>query len=336
MGGEEHIPHYTPDQLLELVKILKPERSDEREIKAAAEIFATLGEPYKEVFKTFRSRSLEYYPEDAEKLWEETNRGVFKSCAEAIKKLLGWGFEDNDEAFRAWLAGNVPKVVFQKYKEGDRGLAEIAGLLLRDTVKASIVTGKRVYYLYDDAISAWSKTADCEVKRLVSHALEGVLLKVLDNHLYEGGVGDGTQGEDGSDSDEEGNKGIWKTIMRLVAQVRGSGKMGSVLALAQDLFVDEEFVARLDSSSHLLGVLNGVVDLRSGDLRARTKEDMISTIVPVRYDPGADDPWIRETISGLMADDEEMVKYLQRLLGYCITGDVSEDVFIVFTNSGEF
>ena len=100
--------------------------------------------------------------------------------------------------------------------------------------------------------------------------------------------------------------------------------------------MDEEFVAELDSCGHLLGVLNGVVDLSSGELRARTKEDLISTIVPVRYDPEGDDPWIGKTIAAIMADDEEMVEYLQRLLGYCITGEVSEDIFIVFTNSGGF
>ena len=313
------------------------ERSS-REVKAAAEAFATLGESYKEVFTIFCAQSLEYYPAEAVKLWEETERGAYRSPAEAIKKLMGWASEDNKDAFRAWLHGNIPKVAFQKYKEGDRGLAEIAGLLLSDTVKASVKSGKRVYYVYDDVITAWTKTADCEVKRLVSHALEGVLLKLLDNDLFVQGVDYGVNDDENDEDKDDGEEDqhVRKLIARLIDQVRSSGKMGSVLSLAQDLFVDEEFVAKLDSCGHLLGVLNGVVDLSSGELRARTKEDLISTIVPVRYDPEGDDPWIGQTIAAIMADNQEMVEYLQRLLGYCITGEVSEDVFIVFTNSGGF
>ncbi len=309
------------------MKILSLERSSS-EANDAAEIFRSLGEPYKEVFTTFCSRSLDFYPDEAQRLWVKAHRHAFKSIAEALSKLLGWASEDNKASFRDWLTGNIPWVALQKYKEGDRGLAEIAGVLLSDTLKASMKTVKRVFYLYEDTTTAWRKIADCEVKRLVSHALESVLLKVMDKHLL-------LDRADEISNENKDPEDVWKAITKLIDQVRSSGKMGSVLSLAQDMFVDEEFVEKLDSHSHLLGVRNGVVDLRSGELRARKPDDMISTIVPVWYDPGVEDPWIRDTIKSIMADDDDMVKYLQTLLGYCITGEVSEDVFIVFTNSGE-
>lgn len=124
-------------------------------------------------------------------------------------------------------------------------------------------------------------------------------------------------------------------VKSLIDQVRNIGKMNSILSLAQDGLLDEDFVARLDSASHLLGVQNGVIDLRTGELRPRTAEDMISTVLSVRYDPQTDDGWITKVISDIMANDDEMVVFLQKLLGYCITGETSEDIFIVFTNAGE-
>ena len=138
--------------------------------------------------------------------------------------------------------------------------------------------------------------------------------------------------EDPEDGDQDCEQ---KGLKRLIEQIRSTGKMSGILSLAQDQFVDEAFVDNLDSVSHLLGVRNGVVNLETGELRSRRPEDLISTIVAAEYDPTVDTTWVEGVVKAIMGDDDEMVAFLQRLLGYCITGDISEDVFVCFTNSGE-
>jgi putative DNA primase/helicase len=90
----------------------------------------------------------------------------------------------------------------------------------------------------------------------------------------------------------------------------------------------------LDSIPHLLGVLNGVVDLRTGAVRPREPEDCIFTVLNMVYDPEAPVACIDEIVSSIMADDEAKMRFLQKLLGYGITGEVSEEIFAVFTGSG--
>jgi putative DNA primase/helicase len=113
------------------------------------------------------------------------------------------------------------------------------------------------------------------------------------------------------------------TGMRHVAEIAG-----------ELLYAEDGFEQRLDNFPHLLPVRNGVVDLRTGALRARTKEDMLYKVVNVEYDALADCTLIRQTVLEAMADDAEVADFLQLLLGYGITGDVSEEVFVVFTGSG--
>jgi putative DNA primase/helicase len=77
------------------------------------------------------------------------------------------------------------------------------------------------------------------------------------------------------------------------------------------------------------------VDLRDGEKRRRVAEDMVHNELAVEYAEGAEVPsWMREMIVTMMGSDEEMARYLQRLLGYGITGEVREEVFPIWTGSG--
>ena len=61
----------------------------------------------------------------------------------------------------------------------------------------------------------------------------------------------------------------------------------------------------LDASPDLLNVLNGTIDLRSGKLREHRREDLITKIVPIEYDPDANAPaW--ETFLGRVLPGEEL------------------------------
>jgi putative DNA primase/helicase len=61
---------------------------------------------------------------------------------------------------------------------------------------------------------------------------------------------------------------------------------------------------------------------------------MLYTIVNVDYDPMASDDLVREVVFSAMVDDQEMADYIKKLLGYGCTGEVSEEIFSVWTGSG--
>jgi putative DNA primase/helicase len=116
--------------------------------------------------------------------------------------------------------------------------------------------------------------------------------------------------------------------------VRKHSGAAAVTSFAAHLFQADGFEQELDKHAHLLGVANGVVDLRTGQLRARRPEDYIHRVLETAYDPGADTRLIAQTVLSAMADSPEMADYLQRLLGYGITGETSEEVFAIFIGSG--
>src|SRR5829696_3420834 len=87
----------------------------------------------------------------------------------------------------------------------------------------------------------------------------------------------------------------------------------------------------LDSSPDLLNVLNGTIDLRSGKLREHRREDLITRVAPVEYDPDTNVPaW--ETFLERVLPGEELRAFVQRALGYSATGDTSEQC--MFINHG--
>ncbi len=90
----------------------------------------------------------------------------------------------------------------------------------------------------------------------------------------------------------------------------------------------------MDADGSLLNVLNGTIDLRTGGLRPHRREDNITKLAPVRYDPAASSPLLDQFISRIFAGDESLVGYVQKLLGHCLTGDITEHVFPIFYGAG--
>lgn len=90
----------------------------------------------------------------------------------------------------------------------------------------------------------------------------------------------------------------------------------------------------LDADPWLLCVRNGTIDLRTGALRAHAREDLITKITPVAYDPAATCPRFEQFMLEIMASDGARVDFLQRFLGYCLTGDVREHVLAFWHGGG--
>jgi len=91
-----------------------------------------------------------------------------------------------------------------------------------------------------------------------------------------------------------------------------------------------------DQDPWLLGCENGVIDLRDGSFRDGQPGHFIKTVCPTSF-KGCDDPcpeWDqfikRIIVDEALKEDEPTAKYLQRLLGYGITGLRQEHIIAVF------
>ncbi|MGW3779987.1 DNA primase family protein [Streptomyces sp. NPDC005091] len=89
-----------------------------------------------------------------------------------------------------------------------------------------------------------------------------------------------------------------------------------------------------DTDPYLLAAPNGVIDLRSGELRDGTPDQRVTRSVTVEYDPDATCPRWERFIAEVFAHDPDLPAYVQRLLGYGITGSTKEQCFGVLYGAG--
>jgi P4 family phage/plasmid primase-like protien len=94
--------------------------------------------------------------------------------------------------------------------------------------------------------------------------------------------------------------------------------------------VPEDF----DRDPFLLTVLNGTIDLKTGLLREHRRADLITKLSPVGYDPDAPCPLWMRCLDRWMEGKQRLITYLQRVAGYGLTGDVSEQVIFFFHGPG--
>jgi hypothetical protein len=87
-----------------------------------------------------------------------------------------------------------------------------------------------------------------------------------------------------------------------------------------------------DRDKWLLGTPDGVIDLKTGRLRPSLPEDYITKVTTVA--PGGDCPLWRQFLARVTGGDTELEKFLQRVCGYALTGDTSEDALFFFYGTG--
>jgi putative DNA primase/helicase len=90
-----------------------------------------------------------------------------------------------------------------------------------------------------------------------------------------------------------------------------------------------------DLSPWLLPCKNAVIDLRLGDTAASHPADMLLKAAPTEW-RGVNQPcptWER-TLIEIFERDEDLIGYLHRLLGYCITGHIFEHTLPIWTGKG--
>lgn len=85
----------------------------------------------------------------------------------------------------------------------------------------------------------------------------------------------------------------------------------------------------LDCDRFLLNVKNGTIDLRKGELRPHRREDLLTKLAPVEYDPQARLPLWDDFLHDVTLGDAELSAYLQRAAGYTLTGSSDEEVLFM-------
>ncbi|NIO17288.1 MAG: hypothetical protein GTN70_09905, partial [Deltaproteobacteria bacterium] len=90
----------------------------------------------------------------------------------------------------------------------------------------------------------------------------------------------------------------------------------------------------LDKDPWLLNCENGTLDLRTLEINYGRREHFITKIVPARYKQGAPAPTWYSFLNDVTNRDVELQRYLQRSVGYALTGLIREHVLFFLYGSG--
>jgi putative DNA primase/helicase len=124
-------------------------------------------------------------------------------------------------------------------------------------------------------------------------------------------------------------------VMRWALQAKSNGRIaGSIESATSDPRIIVG-VDNWDSDETLLGVSNGVIDLRTGELLKGRPDLYITRRAPVAYTPGVRNIKWEQFLDFATGGDKEFQEWLQRAAGYSLTGLRTHDVmFLVYGPPG--
>lgn len=123
-------------------------------------------------------------------------------------------------------------------------------------------------------------------------------------------------------------------ILRHAARSENHARRVALLALAEserDIAVTAE---ELDADFWLFNVQNGTIDLRTGQLKPHNRADLLTKIAPVVYDSQAQCPIFLAYLEAIFRGRKELINFLRRVIGYTLTGDIREQIFLVLHGRG--
>lgn len=143
---------------------------------------------------------------------------------------------------------------------------------------------------------------------------------------------------DAKDTVVEAIRRLCRTIAENEPEPRKAERLGSfqkIKAIEQLARSDQQLAIDADRWDRDLWILNtpeGIVDLRTG--KTSSSDPLQYLMKQTTASPQGSCPRWMEFLRVVTEGDTELMEYLQRVTGYCLTGDVSEQVFFYLWGTG--
>lgn len=108
-----------------------------------------------------------------------------------------------------------------------------------------------------------------------------------------------------------------------------SGHRRSMIGMAKGEIAVTEHSSIFDKHKMLLNVANGTLDLETQELRAFRREDFLTKKALVSHDDFAGCPKFDDFMDFTFGGDKDLIHFMDKALGYTLTGNVSESCFFI-------
>jgi putative DNA primase/helicase len=128
--------------------------------------------------------------------------------------------------------------------------------------------------------------------------------------------------EQASDAERKALYALAEARGHWAAQSENATVIAGGLKLAKhDLLLEH---TAINQNPWLFNCQNGTIDLKTGTFRKHDPADLITHLAPVTYDPAATCPTWDTFLQEVFAADQEMVRFMQEAIGWCLTGVVRD------------
>ena len=119
---------------------------------------------------------------------------------------------------------------------------------------------------------------------------------------------------------------------KLKGRLASSGTISAIERIVRSEPRHSATVEQWDSSVWLLNTPGGIVDLRTGARGPHDRDRRMTKVTTAT--PQGDCPVWRNFLVNVTGGDEELQDYLQRVVGYCLTGDISTHALFFLYGTG--
>lgn len=154
----------------------------------------------------------------------------------------------------------------------------------------------------------WSLGKDCGITTIIAKSLDADIQYV----------------EQHSSSSEEAE--------RLVAKLNSAAHRDGVERWLRGMVAIDDHT--LDSNPTLLNCQNGILDLETGKLYEHKPDYRMTRITNANYEPDAKSQFWNDFLNVVFEGNQEVIRFVQKSLGYSITGDRSERCIFIAWGQG--
>jgi putative DNA primase/helicase len=124
-----------------------------------------------------------------------------------------------------------------------------------------------------------------------------------------------------------------KKVLEWAQQSESEARLRAAAKLAETERAVIAHPQQLDANPWFFNAANGTIDLRTGELRAHSRDDLLTKITAVVYDRDATSDLWDSFVKRVTGGDDDLAAFIRRAVGYTCTGHTSEEV-LFFIHGG--
>ena len=259
-----------------------------------------------EIWDEFSSRS-DKYPgtDEIRKQWD---RITDRKDGVSIGTLVWLAKQGNLEEYLEIKKRSMPEKQRTLYElahvEGHGGVSD---LFHQEKGQDIVAVSDDIVYICDDVSKLWKRKGSDSLLNIIRRTLLPIYTKAL---LLT--------------ADEQGSM-YKKPIEKMIKDLNHATFLSGVSKLYLSEHVNIDFEQNLNRVPNELPIMGGdVIDFRTLEVRKRTRQDLYSDFCPVRFQKRDRYEKAEKFIGDIANNDAQLTKYMQRLLGYFMTGYVSD------------